>query len=429
MPAATSRIERIAAWSVIGLVVASAVHGTVALRGLYADGAYYFWAMLQNEGYFLFDPARGFAQFVTQIPAVVAIAAGVDDVGILAVLQSAGVAGAPTLLWAGALALLVGHRMFWPMVVVFAAVFLNSGFVAIGEYTVLYGLVAVAVALLVRPRFGVASALALLVIAVLTLRTYEAAVYLAPLLAVLALVRWRQLRDEPVATGRRVTLIASAGLFVFAAVLGGLAIVFPRDPMNRQGAADLLAPILSNRELVIVGAIATCYLVARLVLKGRALLASSIVLSVIALGLLLPSVWAQPWMHYHARTITGLAMLALLLLALVPPRRAPEADVSPAVWVLPVVLLLAQLVPFTVHTQGYRAWLATFEQELDARSGTVRFEDTALLADSSTYAWPWTNPFLSIVLRERDSSTLIVSPGADPAATVSPADLPDRFVR
>jgi hypothetical protein len=428
--ALTVRVDRIASWFVVGLVMVAAVHGTATLRGLYADGAYYFWSMLQNQGFFLFDAARVFTQYVTQLPAALGIAAGVDDVGVLALLQSAGVVGLPTLVWAAALALLVGHRLFWPMVAIFAVVFLNSGFVAIGEYTVLYALVALTVALMVRDRFGIGSAVALLAAALLMLRSYEAAFYLAPLLAVVAIVRWRQLRADPVARRASAALPISAGIFASAAVLGGLSILYPRDPANRQGAADLFSPILTNRELVISGAIATLYLVARLVLRGRAFTIASLVLAGLSLCLLIPSVWAQPWMQYHARTLTGLALLALLVLALVELRRQPRVESGAAVgWLVPLALAVVQLVPFTVHTQGYRDWLSTFQQELDSRSGDVAMEDTELLPGSATYAWPWTNPFLSVVLRDMTSDTIILSPGADPSTTEAPPGLPARFTR
>lgn len=423
----TVTLERIAAWVVVGVVVAAAIHGTVAFRGLVADGAYYLWGILQNQGLFLFDGARAIAQFVTQLPVVVAISWGVDDRDALILLLGAGLVALPMLIWAAALALLVGHRLFWPMVAAFAVVHLNSGYVAVGEYTLLYALVALATALLVRDRFGWGSAAALVVVGVLSLRTYEAAFYLGPLLAVVAVLRWRRARREPAASPAHWALLVAAALLAVAGVLGLLAFVFPRDAANRQGAADLLAPISDNPALVISVVIAVAFVVSRL-LAGWARAFAGVLLALCALILLLPDLWAVPWMHYQARTITGLTLLVLVVLALVDEWRARavrESGRSPA-WVVAFVLLVVQVIPFTVHTQGYADWLASFRHVLDTQNQPVLFEVTGL---SSTYVWPWTNPFLSLELRAPGSETLILNPGQTEVQPGMPPELPARFLR
>jgi len=138
---------------------------------------------------------------------------------------------------------------------------------------------------------------------------------------------------------------------------------------------------------------------------------------VAAAVLLVPGLWADPALHYTARTVAGLGMFGVLagavLVRLITIRRPAEGDAgqpAPAggarrrgslLWVAPLALVCAQLVPFTVHTVGFATWVRHFEQTVVHTSGPVALDDSGLdPAEMRRYGWAWTNPIMSTVLRE-----------------------------
>lgn len=420
------RADRVVRWAVVALVVACAVHGILAIRGVYADGAFDLYTMFQ--GRWLLDGNRAFAPIVTQGPAWLGLALGVTNVHVIAVLHSLGVVGVPTALWAVVLVLLIRHRLFWPMVVVFSVVFLNSGLVAVGQYNQLYAYVAVMVALLVRERLGRVGAVALVLLAVLCFRTYEGILYLGPPLAALAVLTWRRRRhvDGLPSFDGPVRLVAAGILLVDA--VGGLVIaIFPSDPANRAGALNLLEPFTYDPELVISTLVGLAWLLAVTLLRGRALVIISIVLALVAAVLLAPALWAQPWMHYHTRTTTGLLLLVFLGLAMLPDLRRRDAGQMSFAWIAPAVLVLVQLSSFTASTQGIRNWMGVLEQSMASGSGEVLLADTLAIHENERYAWPWTNPYLSVLFRPQGSDVVILSPGREVGSETIPEPLPPQF--
>ena len=423
-----TRAEPIARWIAIALIVASAVHGIATISGTYADGIYDLYTML--EGRWLIDGHRAFSALVTQWPAWFGMALGVTNVHVLAVLHSVGVVGVPTLGWAAALLLLRHHRLFWPMVVVFAVVSLNSGLVSIGQYNLLYAYLAVAVALLVRPTLSQPGATVLVVLSVLMFRTYEGVFYLGPPLAALAIITWRMRRSrDGIPRYDGIVRLVVAAILIIDATAGMVTVIFPSDPTNRAGAARVFEPFSYNAQLTVSAAVGLLLVLAFLVLRGRALDVACIVLAVVPLVILAPALQAQPWMHYHARTTTGLLMLVLLALALWRELRPPRGDAEPPrlVWVAATTLLVVQLVWFSVSTQGVRNWVGLIEQALADGSGEIALHETAAVDEFPRYGWPWTNPYLSVVLRPAGSDAVVLSPGKNPGEEVIPAPLADRF--
>lgn len=421
-----ARVEKVARWSVVVIVIASAVHGILTIRGTYADGAFDLYTILQ--GRWLLDGNRAFAPIVTQGPAWIGLALGSTNVHVIAVLHSLGVVGVPTLLWALALALLVRHRLFWPMVVVFAVVFLNAGLVSIGQYNQLYAYVAVMVALLVRQRLSRVGAVGLILLALLCFRTYEGILYLGPPLAALAFLTARRRRAEDGIPRYDLPVrLVAAGILLVDAVGGLVIALFPSDPANRAGALNLFEPFLTNSELLLSTLLGLAWIVAWLLLDGRKLVVVSVLLAASAAALLVPALWAQPWMHYHARTTTGLLLLVLTVVALLPELRRREPRTLSWAWVAPLALVLVQLVAFTASTQGIRNWVGVFEESLSTRSGEVVLADTPAIQDFQRYAWPWTNPFLSVLFRPQGSDVVILSPGREVGSETIPKPLPPQF--
>jgi hypothetical protein len=77
-------------------------------------------------------------------------------------------------------------------------------------------------------------------------------------------------------------------------------------------------------------------------------------------------------------------------------------------------LLVALTVPFAVHTQEFRSWLAQFESVLAETWGEVELYDSPAFEGFPTYGWSWTNPTLSVLFRAPGSDALTLSPGKPP---------------
>lgn len=157
-------------------------------RGLFSDGAWELVEIVHKGGFFNFDnKAREYAIGTTQIPLVIGLKLGVTDLHWLSRLLSVGAFALPTILYQVALMRTKDDAVLLAAVVAaITVVFLPGSFFIIGEYNTAYALAVAAAAWVTtseRPRL--VDGIALVVLAVLALRTYEVFSYLGPLLAVM----------------------------------------------------------------------------------------------------------------------------------------------------------------------------------------------------------------------------------------------------
>jgi len=82
-------------------------------------------------------------------------------------------------------------------------------------------------------------------------------------------------------------------------------------------------------------------------------------------------------------------------------------------------------------TNGYSNWLGSSDRQVMVAAGQVAFDPLAFRGlDSSLYVWPWTNPYLSVLLRTNDSGGLILSPEVVGQPVPAPPDVvPIRFYK
>lgn len=420
----------------MGVILLAAAQATLDLRGLYGDGAYYFWSELQAHGFY-FYPSRVVAQFVTQLPVVTAMNFGVSDVSVLARLQSFGVAAIPMIMWVLAFYVLRRSWMFWPFVAMFAVTFLNSGFLSIGEYNFAYALVALCAAIMLVGTFGRWGLLGLVAASAMLPFSYESLAHLGPLLSVLVLIRLRGAFKSDLRDRLKITaLFIALAMYVAATIISVVWIVFPRDATNLAGAADFSWPLFNDRQLVLSGALATVYILAACFGGPRIRRWAAIPLGLLSLILIDHAFWDEPWKAFGSRAVTGVALFVLLAVIVIgrlrEERRARRGVVDerlPSWSWLPAILLLAvQLVPMTVHTAGWSGWLSQFKYVVDTSSGTHTNEETVLrFSNTSLYVWPWTNPFLSVDLASHNGAAIILSPNLKPGDQQIPAELPARY--
>jgi hypothetical protein len=435
----------LARWTVILGVVLLAAQTVWAARGLYADGSFFTWSVLTRENFYAHISRLG-VHTITQAPLVLAVALGVDDMGALARLQSFGSGGLAILLWALALVVLFRQRLFWPMVVIFSVVFLNAGFMSIGEFNLAGGLVAVAAAILLRdgplPR---GARVGLVVLGIAMLATYESFVMLGPLLMVLVILRQRRggVDEGETRLWTVWSLRISIGLFAAATLIAAINILFPRDPNNLAGAAAVRFVLESDPQLTLSVLAGVVYFALRALLPARFRFIAGLVLVVpAAIILLTPSMWAHPWMHYAARSVVSASMFVMLALAAYSEWRArrPGAELESSAaltWfraellrlVGPVAFFVALSVPLIWHTFGFVKWVNQVDAIVSQPGGLLALEETTLdPAATSDYGWPWTNPFLSQLLHEDGNDAIILSPGETQEDHGElPGPIPDRF--
>jgi len=374
---------------VVLLLWALAAWATVACRGLFWDGSSFLVNMLDAGGFHDFYVARAHVDWLTQAPVLLLSKLGVRDTQLLAMAYSATLFGLPAALYHLSLAR-VRHDpvMLGTVIAIVMAVYLPTSFFIVGEYNVTFAAVTAALAVTLTGRpLRLAEAVFLCLIGLLTVRSYEAMLYLGPLIA--AAIVWR-LRTVPDRMTR--LLAAIAALAFLAAALVALATLaeywgHPHFIKVRSSAFDFW----QNLQLAIpLAALAICAAIALVRpswLYGRGPL---LVLAIAAVALALtpwyrlldPDSILYPPAHYLARQAAGL-VLALLLACLwlqvawqERPAKALALLREPAVArrfvTALMVLTLAAAVPDVVLTGLWWDYLGRLRALVDSRQGIVR---------------------------------------------------------
>ncbi len=407
----------------VGVFVVTLTACAVAAgRGLYADGSYYLVQILEGRTFFAYTPYRTYADHLTQAPVVVAVKLGVRNMPALILLHSVGLFAFPALAWLLAFYKLRNDRLFWPFVLLFAIVYLNSSVMAICDCNLAYALVACALAVLLRRgRFSVPDAVLLLAISLALTRMYETMVLCGPLLCVLSIVRLRQAPSRGFRIGQHLTadpvicasLAGAALLFLVSAALAAWSITHFQQEANLAQARDY-SLLLANRQLLLSMAAGLAYVV--LLVPIRMVVINAVcgaVTVAVTLALTFPGNQARPTQYYAARAWIGVFLFAFAaLLAGTRFFRSEEGSVPREAHLklaaIPLSLLLILGLLDVRHSRGFADFLACFRNQVNANTGLVRLTDTKLAADGcGPYGWSWTNPSLSILLR-RDASGAII---------------------
>jgi hypothetical protein len=159
-------------------------------RGLFVDGSAFLVQIARREWFFDFYAPRLYAMVVGQVPMMTALFLGVTDLHLLARLLSLGLFALPTALYHLALVRAKDDAVLLAAVIAaIAVVFMTTSFFIVGEYNTAYAIaVLVAVRLVTARRLTLVDGVFLAVIGLLAVRTYEAMLYLGPVLA--AMILW-----------------------------------------------------------------------------------------------------------------------------------------------------------------------------------------------------------------------------------------------
>lgn len=400
----TGAYSRLVERSALAIVLLLGVLGVVAARGLYADGSFFFITILKIKGFLSDDAPRAYAQIVTQIPLVAAIKLGVGDLNALIRLHSLGLIMAPIVFWMLALVIQFDKAYFGALLLAFSVTYLSSGFFAAGEYNVAYAMAAFCASLLCSERRDMPSCVALVATAFVLTCSYEALVFLGPVLAAMALYRYSaERRAGHVA---RWFFLVAAVLFVIAACISLRSILFPRSLENSSSAMEI-SPQLKKNHSVYMALILIAYVVSSLADKKvviKAAVGISIVLSLVYLAS--PSMWLVPGRSYAFRAVSGIYMFVVLASIaahfFLARRKARALAISPYSSAIAAIFFVTLCVPSYMKTLAYYGWAKRFEAAaIEAQSWVPVDQVFVDRKDRSTrdFAWGWTNPYLSIALR------------------------------
>jgi hypothetical protein len=412
-----------------------ALTDTVACRGLFWDGASFLVNILDQDTFHDFYPARAHVNWVTQLPVLLAVRFGLVDMKVLAMIQSAALFALPAALYHLAMARVRGDALLLAVVLVaIAVVYLPTSFFIIGEYNVAYAAATatMAVALTGDPhgagtrRDGVI----LVLLGALCLRSYEAMVYLGPLLAAAVLwTTWRRRAEDTDDIARLLGTVAGLA-FIGAALVSGITMAIywhhPHFVLVRAAVTDFWQNLQFMIPLVGLGLFALlCVLWPRWLL-GRWPLAviglAAVLLAIVPwLRLVRPEAFLFPPSHYVARTAAGCVLWGLLAtmwihvalrhspLALLETLRRPAVGRRLAAATL--VLALAAAVPDVVLTRLWSGYLGYMRGVVATQSGLVNSNSLAMTEwPQPLFKQDWTLPALTAILRLRQSEAIVVAP-------------------
>jgi hypothetical protein len=396
----------------------------LAWRGIYWDGAAFLARMIEFGGFHDGHTARAHVLWATQWPAVVALRLGVTDTAMLALVYSAGLFAVPAALYHLALYRVREEpALLAAVMAIVVAVYMPTSFFIVGEYNAAYAATTAGAAIVLTARgLSLATAAGLLALGLFCLRSYEAMLYLGPLLA--AMVGWLTLRAREARSGERLVAWTAAGFFLAAAVVALVPAVreWGNDYVTRvRGAVfDFWQNLQFMIALATLGAVTVAMLVRPALLRGTV----PVVIVTAGIALLIAAPFRELFdlyapSHYVARSAAG-GLLWLMLAAMwlfvawqtAPPRlfavlREPLVGRRLAVAVF--ALLLAAAVPDIALTRLWSQYLGQFRQLVASGTGVVYAEiHMPGRASDNMFRQGWTYPALSLLLRGGPSNALVL---------------------
>lgn len=404
------------------------VHNAVECRGLFWDGSSFLVNLLDRERFHDFYAARAHIDWLTQAPMLLLADAGLRDTRLLAMAYSATLFAAPAVLYHLALARVRHDPLLLAAVIaIVVTVYLPTSFFIVGEYSATFAAVtaAMAVTLTMRGR-SLRDAVILCALGAICLRSYEAMVYLGPLLA--AAVVWTSRRTATADFGFRVLCALAALAFIGAAVVSASTIFdyweHPHFLKVRSTSVDFWQNIQFATPLAGFVICGVAGLRNPAWLQGRG---PFIVLGTIAVLLALSPWWRvvhapsilYPPSHYVARQAAGILLAALLggMWLHVGRRSDPpvvltilqQPAVSRRLLGLMTALTFAAAIPDIALTRLWAGYLDDLRVVVNERTGIIRADSLPL------HEWPnklffqdWSFPALSAIVSRTPGRAFVV---------------------
>jgi len=409
------------------LLWALAILNSVIARGLFWDGASFLTHLLDFRTFHDFYPAREHVAWLTQAPVLLAADLGLRDTRLLAIVYSATLFVWPTGLYHLAL-----HRvrsdpaLTAAVVTIIAIVYLPTSFFIVGEYNIAY---AATTATMVIALTGVSrrDGVLLCALGALSIASYEAMIYLGPLLAIVLL--WaRRAKAGAIDDITRLLMLIAALAFLGGAVVALAAIVTYWDHAyfrEVRGAAfhfwqnmQFLVPLVGLGILTLVSLVWPGWLRSR----GPVVWLGVVAVLLLATPLqrqLDPEAMLFPPSHYIARTAAGWLLAAILVAMwlyagwhqdrpkLLTLLARPE--IARRLLGALTAVMLAAAVPDLVLDRLWFGYLDYFRGLVTDNTGVVRANDLPMRQwPQRLFSQPWTYPALSMLLHDTPGQGLVL---------------------
>jgi hypothetical protein len=413
------------------LLWALAVLNSAIARGLFWDGASFLVHLLDLRAFHDFYPAREHVAWLTQAPVLLAADLGLRDTRLLAIVYSATLFVWPTGLYHFAL-----HRvrsdlaLTGAVVTIIATVYLPTSFFIVGEYNIAYAAATATMAIVVK---GVVTGVSrrdgmlLCALGALSIASYEAMIYLGPLLAIVILWARRQRAGASDDIARLLMLIAALA-FLGGAVVALAAIITYWDHAyfrEVRGAAfhfwqnmQFLVPLVGLGILTLVSLVWPGWLRGRgpVVLLG---IVAALLLATPLQRQLDPEAMLFPPSHYIARTAAGWLLAAILIAMWLyagwhqdRPRLLTllaRPEIARRLLGALTAVMLAAAVPDLVLDRLWVGYLGYFRGLVTDHTGIVRANDLPMRQwPQRLFSQPWTYPALSMLLRDAPGQGLVL---------------------
>ncbi len=431
----------------VALLWALALWHSWCCRGLFVDGSAFVVQIVHREWFFDFYPPRLYAMVLAQVPMMAAVRLGVRDLHWLSVLLSLGLFSLPTLIYQFALHRAKQDPILLAVVLAgIGVVFLTTSFFIVGEYNSAY-----AIALLTAVHLGtvrklnIPDALGMLAIGLLAIRTYEAMIYLGPLLAVMVIwLVWRQ-KFRPILPAS--IYLALAVCFLLGMAVAVESVVHPWSQSHLDETYDTATNFWQNMQfdLALGGTfIIICWgLLRPLDLeRNKPYLWALVPIGLLALSplLALTDTLVRPLAksQYVARSAGGLVIVAMVcfiwgyksdmagrfkpFIALSAPNAARRFLAFSS------IVLLAVLPSDLFLTQSWVGYLDALRETVRTHKGVVAFEATPLsYRPHLLLVENWVLPSQSLVVRTKPGDGVIAPPKGfnewEPFPATKPPDM------
>jgi hypothetical protein len=422
--------RKTAYWATIVLIWALALWHSWTSRGLFVDGSNFLVHIVRQEAFFDFYTPRLFAMVLGQVPVMTAVTLGVTDLHLLARLLSLGLFGLPTVFYTLALHRAKDDAVLLAVVIAaIAVVFMTTSFFIVGEYNTLYAVtLLVAVRLATADRLELWDSLALVLLALMAIRTYETMIYLGPLLSGIVLLKVWHAPARPLLP---TLLHLVAAVFMILAMMVAInSVVHPHSADHLEETWVMAADFWQNIQFdLVLGA--AVIVAAWALIKPQDLkrplpyLCGGVFLVLLALspllvlsdGLVRPLAKSQ----YVARTVSGLIIAAMIILVVAYRSPLVERVRALAALRLPVaanrflafalLMLAAGLPAEIVLTQSWVAYLDDMRASVRDHSGVIAVEDTPIgRRPHSLLIENWVLTSQSLLLRGKPSDGVLAPP-------------------
>jgi hypothetical protein len=399
-------------------------------RGLFVDGSAFLVQIARRGWFFDFYGPRLYAMVVGQIPVITGLFLGVTDLHLLARLLSIGLFALPTALYHLALVRVKDDAvMLAAVIATIAVVFMTTSFFIVGEYNTAYAIaIVVAVRLATAKHLTVADGLFLAVIGLLAVRTYEAMLYLGPVLAAMIVwAVWRAPSRPWLAAGLHL-LSATGFLAGMVVAIGSLTRPYSEDHLEEtiQTASNFWQNLQFDLALSAALVVVLWALIRpRDLLGGKPYRWAGVCLLLLALSplLVLSDTLVRPLAksQYVARTAAGLVVGAIVIFIWAYASKlrgklpafvvlgSPAAAQRFAGFAL--VMLLAVLPSDIYLTRNWTLYLEAVRSTVRGHDGVIAFEDSPLAKHPfDLLVEAWILPSQSLALRAKRGDGIIAPP-------------------